>query len=58
MLRSGQVLELKDLQSDEGCRGASAAILGLAEVKPDSSDTGQDASGLGCSSVLCGYRVT
>lgn len=35
------MLELKDLQRDEGCRGAGAAVQGLAEVKPDSSDAGQ-----------------
>lgn len=49
-----QVLELEDLQGDEGCRGAGGAALGLVEVKPDSSAAGQggNTSALGCS-VCC-----
>lgn len=37
MLRSGQVLELEI----EGCRAAGGAVLGLVEVKPNSSAAGQ-----------------
>lgn len=41
MSPSGQMLESQRLQSKEGRRGAGAAMLGLAEVKPHTSDMGQ-----------------